>query len=102
LIYYILYNESKHNIVALVGKANKPAKLDDGQAEYNILHLVMANVSKENKTLCGIRIGEHRQEVLAKFGYSSKRKVGKFRIHLLYWRHFETYSCLNGDFREAA
>jgi hypothetical protein len=31
------------NIVALVGKANNPAKF--------ILHLVMANVSKENKTL---------------------------------------------------
>ncbi len=29
---YILYNESKHNIVALVGKANKPAKFNEGQA----------------------------------------------------------------------
>jgi hypothetical protein len=60
---------------------------------------------KKTKTLWGIWIGEHRQEGLAKFGYRSKRKVEKFRIHLIYiyiyWRHFETYSCLNGDLREA-
>ncbi len=39
-------------------------------------------------------VGDPLQEDLAKFGYRSKRKVEKFRICALFWRHAKVY-CLN-------